>query len=152
MKINLVEICRIKYPGQIEAMNIMFRQPEDEILFAMWNVPDIEQPKESDLLAQSDDYQHIYDMNCLKTQGDAIIVPLLDATAQSRQYTNAMSCISYASSSNDSWKAEALAFIVWRDNVYAYSINILNDVASGKIVAPTSEQFSSGIPLMVWPN
>lgn len=74
----------------------------------------------------------------------------LDLTANSRLYDSAASIISYANSTNLTWKIEADTFIAWRDAVYAYTLPILNDVSAGE-PAPTMEQFLAGFPVIVWP-
>jgi hypothetical protein len=151
MTINLVEICRLKYPGQIESGNISFRQPDNAILIGYWNVPNIPQPLESDLLAEASTYQAIYDMNTLQQECLSQIQTIIDSTAQAKQYNDGVSCASYVMSTNDTWKAQATAFIAWRDSVFAYALNILAQVQQGAPL-PTVESVIAGLPTMTWPN
>lgn len=72
-------------------------------------------------------------------------------TAQSKQYDNQLSIVTYINSSNTQWKAEANAFITWRDALFAYAINIENQVQSNSIPAPTLESFIAGFPTITWP-
>ena len=39
----------------------------------------------------------------------------VDATAQTRDYDNAVSCASYVNSTNPTWADEASAFVAWRE-------------------------------------
>lgn len=151
MTINLVEICRLKYPGQIEAGNINFRQPYIDILIGDWNVPNIARPLESDLLLEAATYQAAYDNSMLLSESTLYIASLLNTTAQSKKYDSALSCASYATSSNTAWKAEAIAFIAWRDAIMNYSINIQNEVLAGSIPLPTLAEFIAGLPVITWP-
>lgn len=79
----------------------------------------------------------------------------VDVTAQSRQYDNAVSCASYATSTNPVWAAEAAAFVAWRDAVWTYSFAELAKVENGERAAPTVEVFVAelvdAVP-MVWPS
>lgn len=149
---NLVQICQLKYPGQLEAGNMGFRQPEDTILFSFWKVPGIEQPLESDLMAEAPQWQPIYDFNVLQAACVAAIDSKLESTAKAKSYDSALSCASYASSTNATWKAESQAFIDWRDAVWNYAYLILDEVQRGVIPAPTVEAFIAGMPAMVWPT
>ena len=151
MAINLVEICRLKYPGQIEAGNINFREPEDVILIGEWNVPGIDRPKESDLLLEASNYENTYQLNQLQITCQHLIESHVEEIAKARQYSSAVSCASYNASTNPQWKAEAEAFIAWRDSVYAYAIGVIALVQAGGAI-PTSDEVMSGLPIMVWPN
>jgi hypothetical protein len=151
MTINLVEICQLKYPGQVEAGNINFRQPDNDILIGYWNVAGIPRPLESDLLAEASTYQATFDMNTLQNTCMTQIQEIIDSTAQSKQYADGVSCASYVMSTNNIWKSEATAFIAWRDSVFNYAINIMNQVQQGAPL-PTVESVIAGLPTITWPN
>lgn len=72
--------------------------------------------------------------------------------ATERLYENGASCASYFNSTNDKWKAEARAFVPWRDSVYEYGFNYLSMVESGDISNPNIYDFIKGIPAMIWPE
>jgi hypothetical protein len=148
---NIVEICKLKYPGQIEAGNINFRQPDDEILIGEWNVPNVERPLEADLLAESDLYEIPYLKKSLQDSCQQYFAKHVEDEAILKQYSSAVSCASYVLSTNPQWKAEAEAFIAWRDAVYAYGISIISDVEGGAAI-PTMEQVIAGLPKMNWPS
>jgi len=148
---NLVDICIIKYPGQVEAGNINFRQPDNDILIGYWNVPNIPRPLESDLLAEASAYENTYLLNTLQQQCLSKIQAIIDSTAQSKQYNDGVSCASYVLSTNDTWKAQATAFIAWRDSVFTYAINILSEVQAGAPI-PTVDSVIAGLPTISWPQ
>ena len=75
----------------------------------------------------------------------------LDRKARERQYNNALSIATYVSSTNPIWKAEADAFVAWRDAVYVYALQILTDVQNGGS-QPSIEEVIAAMPAMVWPN
>lgn len=150
MAINLVEICRFKYPGQIEAGNITFRQPEDDILIQNWNVDGIEKPTEASLLAEAANYEQNYRLLKLKNACRILIEELIARKVAEKDYRSASSCASYALSTNPQWKAEAEAFIAWRDNVYITCYQIFDAVQNGEPV-PTQEEFLAQLPTLTWP-
>ena len=82
----------------------------------------------------------------------AAVQNLIDTTAQSRRYDNALSCATYATSTNTGYKAEALAFVAWRDAVWASVYATQAAVEAGTQTPPTVEQLLAGLPPMVWPT
>ena len=150
MILNLVEICTVKYPGQIEAMNITFRKPDDNIYFATWKVEGVPQPTEASILAEEPQWVHPYAIFQAFNTFLPYIDNLLDTTAQSKQYGSAVACASYATSSNPQWAAEAKAFIDWRDAVFVYAINVQTEVQQGAPI-PSFDEFVAGLPKIVWP-
>jgi len=79
----------------------------------------------------------------------------VDATAQARNYDNAVSCASYVNSTNPQWAAEAQAFVAWRDAVWAYVFAELAKVENGQRPQPAIEEFvgelTAAVP-MEWPS
>lgn len=79
----------------------------------------------------------------------------VDATAQARDYDNAVSCASYVNSTNPQWAAEAQAFVAWRDAVWAYVFAELAKVENGQRPQPAIEEFvgelTAAVP-MEWPS
>lgn len=152
MTLNLAQVCQAKYPGEVEKLNITFQVSD---FFAMrfhtWNVPGIPQPKEEDILAEADQYEQAYNKIIFIQNGDALVQERIDFTAQSRQYNNGVYCASYAQSTNPTWAAEATAFIAWRDDIFAYALEVYSDIQEGKPI-PTQEEFVAGFPEIVWPS
>lgn len=147
---NIVDVCIIMYPGQVEAMNITFRQPEEDILIDTWNVDGVPRPTEAELAAMIPSLEAAYQLNQLKAASKYLIQNLLDTTAQTKTYNDALHCVSYGLSTNTQWKAEAETFIAWRDDVYETALQILSDVEGGAPV-PTEQEFLAELPAIVWP-
>ena len=62
----------------------------------------------------------------------------VDATAQSRDYDNGNSLASYTPSTVEAWRAEAEAFVAWRDAVWTDVIERLAQVEAGEADPPES--------------
>lgn len=148
---NIVDVCIIAYPGQVEAGNITFRQPEDDILIQTWKVEGVPEPTVQELLAMIPQLEPVYQLNQLKIASKGLLQNLIDTTAQSKTYADALHCVSYGLSTNVQWQAEALAFIAWRDSVYEKSLQILAAIEQGAPV-PTEQEFLAELPTIVWPN
>lgn len=76
---------------------------------------------------------------------------LIDSTASARGYADGVACLSYSSSTNLAWRAEAVAFMAWRDAVWAYCYGVLGDVQAGRQTQPTIASLLAGLPSMNWP-
>lgn len=151
MPLNLIEICKVKYPGQIESGKISFRKPDNEDLqFNEWNVEGIPRPNEVSLLAESQLWKQEHAMHEAFHVYLNYIENLLNTTAQKKQYGSAIACTSYTSSTNAQWKSEAQAFVHWRDLVFTYAFNVQSQaMQSGEI--PVFADFVNGIPEILWP-
>lgn len=75
----------------------------------------------------------------------------IDATAKAKNYTGGNSCASYATSTNATWKAEADAFVAWRDAVWTSVYATMTAVEAGAETAPTAAALVAGLPAIVWP-
>lgn len=151
MSLNLVDICLVKFPGQIEAGNIAFRKPDNkEIEFVKWNVDGIPKPSESSIMAEASQWERPFSMFEAFNVFLPYIDELLNEKAQSKQYGSAVSISTYANSTNPQWKAEAETFIAWRDAVFAYAINIQTEVEQGSPI-PSLDEFKDGLPTIIWP-
>lgn len=149
---NIVDVCIIQYPGQVEAGNITFRQPEEDILLDIWNVDGVPRPTEAELEAMIPGLEAIYQLNQLKATSKGLIQNLLDTTAQTKTYNDALHCVSYGLSTNVTWKAEAEAFIAWRDDVYEAALAILDGVENNNDPVPTEQEFLAELPVIIWPS
>lgn len=74
----------------------------------------------------------------------------LDQTAQSRDYDNTYTCLSYLSSTDEIWHREAHAFNAWRDQVWRKCHEILNAVMAGTAQPPTVEELIAQLPVIDW--
>jgi hypothetical protein len=81
----------------------------------------------------------------------AAIQAHVDAKAAERNYTSGVHAASYADSTIPAWKAEALAFIAWRDAVWVQAVTTLAQVQGGQIAPPTVAAMIASLPALVWP-
>ena len=74
----------------------------------------------------------------------------LDKTAQSRDYDNTYTCLSYLSSTDETWYRESHAFNAWRDQVWRKCHEIMNAALEGVIQPPTVEEIIAQLPVIDW--
>jgi hypothetical protein len=150
---TLIDICELKYPGQIAMGNIGFRQEwhYSPIEIIKWTVPGIEKPLEANLLAEISDYQLQYDRKTAFIEYVSYIENMLDEEAKTKNYGSSLSITTYIASTNPQWVAEAETFIAWRDAVYVYALGVQEQVETGVIPIPDLSSFIEGIPAIVWP-
>jgi hypothetical protein len=75
---------------------------------------------------------------------------LIDATAQSRQYTDGTSLAGYRDSTIAQWASEASAFIQWRDQVWSYAYQQLSAFEAGQRQRPSVDALLTELPPMKW--
>lgn len=76
----------------------------------------------------------------------------VDQVAQQRSYSSAVSLASYVASTIPQWKAEANAFVAWRDAVWVKALTELGKVQMGVRPAPESTgAFIGELPEIEWP-
>lgn len=152
-QMTIVDVCALVYPGQQDLGNITFGQDAGGPIFiTSWNVPNIPQPTVEELEAMIPDLQNQFDLWYFVNIGQPQLMPYLDTVAQERQYDSAVSCASYISSTVVQWKAQAEAFVSWRDSVFVYTIAQVQLMQSGSRTVPTFEEFKTELPQMVWPS
>ena len=150
---SVVDISNYAYPGQISLGNILFGQDVNGLLFiTKWTVPDVDEPTIEQIEAMAPIYQNQFDLACFVSDGTPALAKYIDSVAQQRQYTDAVSCASYVTSTNAAWAAQAVAFIAWRDTVYDYVITQEALMASGARPVPTFAEFETELPVIVWPS
>ena len=76
----------------------------------------------------------------------------LDAVAREREYGSILHLCSYPPSGNPTWKAEGEAGVAWRDAVWVYCYQMLDDVANQVRTAPSIDEFIAELPEIVWPE
>lgn len=77
----------------------------------------------------------------------------IDQTAQSKGYANGVALVTYVPSTVDLWRAEADAFVPWRDSVWTYTYETLAKIDAGELPPPTTvDEFISWLPPIVWPT
>lgn len=75
---------------------------------------------------------------------------LLDSKAKEKMYDSALSIATYAISSDEIFKAEADAFVVWRDRCWRKCYDILAQFQSGEIEMPSVENVIEQLPTFDW--
>jgi len=75
----------------------------------------------------------------------------LDSAAKERGYDDAERCISYITSTNPTWKADADAMNTHRDAVWSKLFQIMGQVESGGRAAPTGyDEIEPELPVIDW--
>lgn len=150
---NIVDLCQIKYPGMVESWHIMFGQDSETspIRIVKWDVPNVPEPTVEELEAEIPQYQRQFDVETFKKDIDSKVGVLLNSTAQSRGYSDSQSIVGYATSSNVQWKAEADAFVAWRDQVWEQVYIEFNAIDAGGSI-PDEDAFMATLPKIVWPS
>lgn len=82
----------------------------------------------------------------------AAIQSHVDAQAVSRRYDSGNSLATYVNSTNAQWAAEAVAFVAWRDAVWAYAYGEMDRVLNGDREQPTIDELLEELPEMEWPE
>lgn len=155
MSISIVDIVQYVYPGQFESGNVAFSANPNApggIAISVWNVQGVPEPSVESLVALFPQYETQYENTTVMNECQVLVAQKLDAVAQGKQYSTAVACASYVTSSNPQWAAEAAAFVHWRDDVFVYAINIMTQVQQGTMPCPTVQEFMDGLPVIVWPN
>lgn len=75
----------------------------------------------------------------------------LHTKAQEKNYESEYSISSYTSSDNAQWKAEADAFVAWRDDVWEYAYQEYAKFENGERQEVPIEDFINELPDIVWP-
>lgn len=73
----------------------------------------------------------------------------LDTKARLKNYDGILSACSYATSKSLTFGPEGIAFLNWRDAVWAYCYQALADAQAGKRAIPTTEQLLAELPVLV---
>ncbi len=91
-------------------------------------------------------------IGAIVAQYRAAIQSMIDQTASERQYEDGNSLASYVNSTVPEWAAEAQAFVVWRDQIWTYSLGELEKVKTGQREQPSSGDFLAELPAFQWPK
>jgi hypothetical protein len=153
MSLNIEQIVLTKYRNEFKANQIeLSGDSNGDVFISKWSVPDIEQPTREQLLAMdTPELQHMYNVYQFVDKGTPRLKSYLDSVAQQKQYADAISCTSYANSTNLEWKAEAEAFIAWRDSVFNYIIAQQILMQNGDRPIPDFAEFLEELPVIGWP-
>jgi len=75
----------------------------------------------------------------------------VDAIAKAREFNDGVTAATYLTSTMPRWKADAEAFVAWRDQVWIYSYGELDKVRNGHRPQPTIDAFINELPAISWP-
>ena len=123
------------------------------VFISFWTVPNVTQPTNEEVMAlDTPALELLFNFYTFIDDGTPLLVNYIDSVAQQKQYFNAVSCATYATSTNTTWQSEAVAFISWRDAVYTYVIAQEALMQSGARTIPTFAEFQSELPVIAWPS
>jgi len=91
-------------------------------------------------------------LNYTEEEAAIAIQQKLDEKAKEYQYDNILSAATYYNSTNSKFKADAEAFVKWRDDVWVWAYDLLDKVKKAEIEKPTLENILSQIPNFVSPS
>jgi hypothetical protein len=123
------------------------------VVISSWNVPGVTQPTVQEVMAlDTPTMESLYNFYAFIDAGTPLLEAYIDNVATQEQYNDAVSCASYVNSTNATWKAQATAFIAWRDSVYTYVIAQETLMQSGARSIPTFAEFQTELPVITWPS
>lgn len=74
------------------------------------------------------------------------------SVAQEKQFDGEVSIATYVTSLNPQWKAEADAFIAWRDSCWEYAYQEFAKFQNGQRPMPPIADFIAELPTITWPT
>lgn len=86
----------------------------------------------------------------IQVQLTAAVQSWMDRTVQVRNYDNIYTACTYAYSTDETFKKEGTACLVWRDDIWRTCYNILNEVLAGTREIPTEEELIAEMPKLEW--
>ena len=114
----------------------------------IWHTPDIPQPSEAEIAAKIAELTIKAEMD---RYSDAVQAHI-DATARSRSYRDGFALAGYVNSAVPPWRAEAEAFVAWRDEVWLFVFDKLAQIQAGTVEPPSSPVALIGwLPPIEWP-
>lgn len=79
-----------------------------------------------------------------------VVQNYMDKTVQTRGYDNIHTACTYASSTDETFRAEGTACVAWRDAVWRKCYDILAEVKAGTREVPTEEELLAELPALNW--
>lgn len=145
---KLAEIIPLVYPDADMLTNVRVQDNGEGQFIAYWDEGKLgPKPSEQDILDQIP----VVRLAFMQKQIELSMRELVEAKPLERGYDNVMTLSSYTTSGNAQWKAEADAFIAWRDSVFAYAYQTLADVQAELTPLPSLEDFMAEMPTLKWP-
>jgi len=148
---NLADILKIKYPTADFLSDINLAKVGEDTLITFWNTEKLgPQPTQQDIDQWNADTG--INLQYLQSQIEYLLRKIVESKPVEKGYDSIATLSSYITSSNAQWKAEAEAFIAWRDSLFAFAYSELNQVQTGQIQPPSIDEFISSLPSLVWPS
>lgn len=105
----------------------------------------------AEVVKTADGGLRVADTSAIVSEFEEAIQKIIDYTARSKQFRDGVTLASYTASTNAAWKAQAEAFVAWRDQVWGYAYAELENVLSGQRQRPTASEFLTEVPPIDWP-
>ena len=150
---NIVDIIKVKYPGQFESGNVSFYYDENDVInISLWTVPNEPQPTNEQLMAWGESNQREVNLYIQSELCGPQIQDLIELTAKNKGFVDAVTCASYINSTNTTWHSDASCFISWRDATWNYAYTLYATLSGNDEPIPSIEEVIAGVPAIVWPN
>lgn len=144
---KLVDIIFLKYADEIEKGNVRLQDDGNGPFISHWDVPNVVKPSQQQIQQWIDEEGPQLELNKRVKYFTTYLQKVIDNKAKEKGYNDGNSCVSYKNSTIEQWANEARTFLVWRDQVWAYAINILDTTPN-----ISDEQFLSNLPNFDWNN
>ena len=90
-------------------------------------------------------------LKALRARYTAVLDMHIQETARNAAFVDALSLVSYAQSKNQVWKAQARAFLAWRDTVWEYAQEAFETLDPSQELESNLAAFIAGAPKINWP-
>jgi hypothetical protein len=145
---ELSNIIKCKFgEAVLTKMSVILQDDGQGAYIAKWDESLGDMPDQDTLNMWEQEVQ----MQYIQSQFEDAMSVVVNSKPEEKGYDNIATLCSYTTSKNPQWKAEADAFIEWRDDLFAYAYQILADVQEGKIEIPNEQEFLDNAPQLVWP-
>ncbi len=148
---NVFEILSTKYESEWLQGKMSFKDENDGlgIVIDQWNMP-IPKPSQQEIMSYESEMKPLFILNELRAATLVLVEILINKTARSKSYGDALACASYANSTVPQWATEAQAFIAWRDAVWVYCLTEFEKAKQGARDIVSAEEFLTELPLISW--
>jgi uncharacterized membrane protein YgcG len=148
---NVFEILSTKYETEWFQEKMSFKDENDGlgIVIDKWDMP-IPKPTLDEIMSYEAEMQPIFALNQLKASILVLVEELINKTAKSKNYGDALACASYANSTVTQWANEAQTFIAWRDALWVYCLSEFAKAKNGERDIVSAEEFITELPLISW--
>lgn len=147
---TIADILFYKYPEQMKNGQIIVKDDSDGNgpYIYKWEMGNIIKPTDEEILS----WQSEVTLTQFQKNVTQLISEYIENVAKEKDYDSALSCVSYSTSTNTIWQAEATAFISWRDSVWEFCIEQYALIETGEISQPTEQEVIDALPQITWPS